>query len=66
MLSHIISVALRSFMAYLLIKHHCTHVETMTPDQEECEHELEIVGDDASIETQGRHLSILFSHIFDP
>ena len=34
-------------------------VETVTPDQKECEHELEIVGDDASIETQGRHLSIL-------
>ena len=33
-------------------------VETVTPDQKECEHELEIVGDDASIETQGRHLSI--------
>ena len=65
MLSHIISVALQSFMAYLLIKHHCTRVEIVTPDQEECEHELEIVGDDASIETQGRHLSILFSHILD-
>ena len=50
-------------MASLLIKHHWTRVEIVTPDQEECEHELEIVGDDASIETQGRHLSILFSHI---
>ena len=58
-------ITLQSSIAYLLIKHHCTRVETVTPDQEECEHELEIVGDDASIETQGRHLSILFSHILD-
>ena len=65
MLSHVICIALQSFMVYLLIKHHCTHVETVTPDQEECEHELEIVGDDASIETQGRHLSILLPHILD-
>ena len=61
MLSHIISVALQSFMAYLLIKHHCTHVETVTPDQDAGEHESETVGDDSSFETQGRHLSILLS-----
>ena len=65
MLSNIMSIALQSFMAYLLIKHHCTRVETVTPDQEEGEHESETVGDDASVETQGRHLSILFSHILD-
>ena len=63
MLSHIICIALQSSMAFLLIKHHCTRVETVTPDQEECEHELEIVGDDASFETHGRHLSI-FCPIF--
>jgi len=61
MLSHIISVALQSFMAYLLIKHHCTHEETVTPDQDAGEHESETVGDDSSFETQGRHLSILLS-----
>jgi len=58
MLSHTICIALQSF---LLIKHHCTRVETVTPDQEECEHESETVGDDASFVTQGRHLSILLS-----
>ena len=29
------------YMAYLLIKHHCTRVETMTPDQEEGEPKME-------------------------
>jgi len=52
-------------MAYLLIKHHYTRVETVTPDQEAGEHEPETMGDDASIETQGRHISILLSHILD-
>ena len=65
MLSNIMSIALQSFMAYLLIKHHCTRVETVTPDQEAGEHESETVGDDASFETQGRHLSILLPHILD-
>ena len=65
MLSHVICIALQSFMAYLLIKHHCTRVETVTPDQEAGEHEPELVGDDTSFETQSRHLSILFSHILD-
>ena len=41
-------------MAYLFIMHHWTHVETVTPEQEELE--PEIVGDDTPIETQGRHL----------
>ena len=45
-------------MAYLLIKHHCTRVETVTPDQEEGDYVSETVRDDTSIETQGRHLSI--------
>ena len=44
-------------MAYLFIKHHCTHVETVTPEQ--VEGEPENVGDDTSVEIQGRHLSIL-------
>jgi len=59
MFSHIICITLQSFIAYLLIKHYCTRVETVTPDQEAGEHESETVGDDASFETQGRHLSIL-------
>ena len=58
MFSHIISIALQSFMAYLFIKHHCTRVETVTPDQEEGDYVSETVRDDTSIETQGRHLSI--------
>ena len=52
-------------MAYLLIKHHCIRVEAETPDQETGEHEPEPVGDDTSFVTQGRHLSILLSHILD-
>ena len=51
MLSHITCIALQSFMGYLLIKHHCTCIEHVTPDQEEGEHESETVGDDASIKT---------------
>jgi len=47
-------------MAYLLIKHHCTCVETVTPKQEEGEHESETLGDDTSIENQGRHLYIFY------
>ena len=45
-------------MAHLFIKH---RVETVMPEQEEGE--LEIVGGDASVETQGKHLRI-FYHIF--
>ena len=63
--SHIICIALQSSMAYLLIKYHCTRVETEMPDQEAGEHELEPVGDDTSFVTQGRHLSILLPHILD-
>ena len=37
----------------------CIHVEIVTPEQEEGEPEP--VGDDASFETQGRHLCILYS-----
>ena len=58
--SHIICIALQSSMAYLLIKHHCTRVETETPDQEVGEHESEPVGDDTTFVTQGRHLSISY------
>ena len=61
MLSHIICITLQSFIAYLLIKHYCTRVETVTPDQEAGEHESEAVGDDASFEPQGSHLRILYS-----
>ena len=46
--SHIICIALQSSMAYLLIKYHCTRVETETPDQEAGEHESEPVGDDTT------------------
>ena len=46
-------------MAYLFIMHHCTHVETVTPEQEELE--PEIVGDSTSVETQGKHLSIFYT-----
>jgi len=46
-------------MAYLFIMHHCTRVETVTPEQEELE--PEIVGDSTSVETQGRHLSISYT-----
>ena len=46
-------------MAYLFIMHHCTHVETVTPEKEELE--PEIVGDSTFVETQGRHLSISYT-----
>ena len=46
-------------MAYLFIMYHCTHVETVTPEQEEGEPEH--VGDGASFETQGRPLSISYT-----
>ena len=59
MLSHIICIPLQSFMAYLLIKHHCTCVETVTTEQEEGE--PEIVGDDTSVVNQGRHLCISYT-----
>ncbi|XP_039787501.1 uncharacterized protein LOC120653890 [Panicum virgatum] len=36
-------------------------VETVTSEQEVGEHKLEAVGDDASFETQGRHLCITYS-----
>jgi hypothetical protein len=45
-------------MAYLFIKDHYTCIETMTPEQEEGEHESEAVGDDTPVENQGRHLCI--------
>ena len=48
------------YMAYLLIKHHCTRVETVTSDEEEREHESKTVEDNAPVETQGRHLSISY------
>ena len=44
-------------MAYLFIMHHCTRVETVTPEQEELE--PEIVGDSTPVETQGRPLEFL-------
>ena len=46
-------------MAYLFIMHHCTRVETVTPEQEELE--PEIVGDSTPVETQGRPLSISYT-----
>ena len=46
-------------MVYLFIMHHCTRVETVTPEQEELE--LEIVGDSTPVETQGRPLSISYT-----
>jgi len=55
--------ALHTFMACSFLKHHHIRVETVTPEQEEGEPEP--VGDDASFETQGRHLSILLSYILD-
>ena len=44
-------------MKCVFIKHHCTRVETVTPEQEEGE--PVIAGDDTPVETQGRHLNIL-------
>ena len=39
--------------------HHCTHVETMLPEQEEFE--PEIIGDSTPVETQGRPISISYT-----
>ena len=52
-----------TFMACSILKHHRIRVETVTPEQEEGEPEP--VGDDASFETQGRHLSILSPYTLD-
>jgi hypothetical protein len=60
-LSHVTCISLQSFIAYLFIKHHCTRVEAVTPEQEKGEPET--VGDDTPVENQGRHLCI-FSPIF--
>jgi len=46
-------------MAYLFIMHHCTRVETVTPEQEELEPEF--VGDSTPVQTQGRPLSISYT-----
>ena len=46
-------------MSYLFIKHHCTRVETVTPEQEEVE--LETVGVDASVVNQGKYLCIPYT-----
>ena len=46
-------------MTYLFIMHHCTRVETVTPEQEEVE--PEIVGDSTPVETQGRHICISYT-----
>ena len=56
---HVICISLHACMAYLLIKNQCTHVETVTPEQEELE--PEIVGDSTPVETQGRPLSISYT-----
>jgi len=55
--------ALHTFMACSFLKHHRIRVETVMLEQEEGEPEP--AGDDASFETQGRHLSILLSYILD-
>ena len=46
-------------MACVFIKHHCTHVETVTPEQ--VESEPVFVGDNTPVKTQGRHLSISYT-----
>ena len=46
-------------MACVFIKHHCTRVETVTPEQ--VESEPVFVGDNTPVETQGRHLSISYT-----
>ena len=58
---HVICISLHACMAYLLIKNQCTHVETVTPEQEEGESEP--VRDNVSFETQGRHLFDHRQHI---
>ena len=57
MYPHVSYPLLHTFMTYSLSSIMCIRVETVTPEQEEGG--LEPVGDDASFETQGRHLSIL-------
>ena len=43
----------------LFIMHHCTRVETVTPEREELE--PEIVGDSTPVETQDRPLRISYN-----
>ena len=50
-------------MAYLFIMHHCTRVETVTPEQEELE--PEIIANSTPVETQGRPLSISYTLFLD-
>ena len=54
-------------MTYLFIMHHCTHVEILTPEQEELE--LEIVGDSRQAPKHFLHpildqrsICVLFAH----
>ena len=61
MLNHTFSYHLHTMSiihGILFIMHHCTRIETVTLEQEEVE--LEIVGDNAPVETQGRHLCIFY------
>jgi len=61
---HVIYTSWHTLMTYSFIKHQLhSCVEIVTPEQEEGESDP--VGDDASFETQGRHLSILLSYILD-
>ena len=46
-------------MKCVFIKHHCTRVESVTPEQ--VEGEPVFVGDHTSVETQGTHLSISYT-----
>ena len=46
-------------MKCVFIKHHCTRVETVMPEQ--VEGEPVFVGDHTSVETQGMHLSISYT-----
>ena len=59
MYPHVSYPLLHTFMTYSLSSIMCIRVETVTPEQEEGEPEP--VGDDASFETQGRHLCIPYS-----
>ena len=62
MLNHTFSYHLHTMSiihGILFIMHHCTRVETVTPEQEELE--PEIVGDSTPVETQGRPLSISYT-----
>ena len=61
MYPHVSYPLFHTFMTYSLSSIMCICVETVTPEQEEGEPEP--VGDDASFETQGRHLSLLLSPI---